>query len=205
MKIKNNIDTILIFLLITLLYFPVVNNYCQVLEIENFDSQNLLLWSYLSDLGAVPVRDFFHPHSNLVYYAANNSFVFLLYLLTVPFIFTTIYYSFKKIFKARPITLLIFLLFFINISSIIDFRTFSRYGLLLAFIIIFSTILVTDSKRKFYLIGLLSGLVLLPSFGVGLIIFLVGFTLVVASSLTKELAIKKKITFDAVKKLFIGF
>lgn len=129
----------------------------------NFDLQEFLLWNYTSLASLIPYKDIFYPYGLLSYFRNYNAVFSLIYYLIPPILFAILFFIFKKNFKDRFTLYTSFVLFYVFILISNGFQTFSRYGLLAVFSLLFSYIFYSNNKIKAHLLiycGVLLGLLL---------------------------------------------
>ncbi len=158
----KNIDILVIFILSVFMSLPYIAEICSgYLSLESFIIQEFLLWNYTSINKILPFKDVFYPYGILNYFKNYNILLELLYFLISPFLFTTLYFLLKKIFKSRIILYTSFFLFYIFILYFVGFSTFSRYGLLVIFSLFLSYYFYYHNKikpRNLFLLGAALGL-----------------------------------------------
>lgn len=128
-----------IFILSIALSAPYVVDICSgYLNYLSFDIQEFLLWHYTSTNSVIPYRDIFYPYGLLNYFKNYNLIYESIFYLIVPVLFTALFFIFKKVFKDRFILYSSFALFYLFVSTLVGFQTFSRYGLLVVFSLYFA-------------------------------------------------------------------
>lgn len=175
-------DLLLVFLLSFIFLLPEIDNICNQVVSMNFDTQNLLVWSYLKDLKTFPIKDTFYPYGLFFYYVSNNQYAFFLYLIAPSFYYTVVYYSLKKLYsKQKYVYIILTAFFFFFTMSLVNIASFVRYGMLPICSLIFSLILLSniEKKKQYFIVGLVSSLTIFISEGIGVLISLSAVLLLV--------------------------
>lgn len=138
-----------IFILSVILSAPYIIDICSgYLSYQSFDLQEFLLWHYTSINNTIPYKDIFYPYGLLNYFRNNNLGYASIYYLTVPALFTIVFFIFKKIFKGKFILYFSFVTFYLFILILTGFQTFSRYGLLAIISLFFSYLFYSNKTIK---------------------------------------------------------
>lgn len=146
---SRNKNLLIVFIAFFFLSFPFVIDICSgYLNYYNFDLQEFLLWHYASSKSVAPYIDIFYPYGLLNYFRSYNLVYAFLYYLISPALFTIAFYLFKKNFKDKFALYFSIVIFYIFILRLVGFQTFSRYGLLVIFSLLFSYTLYSNKKIK---------------------------------------------------------
>ncbi len=161
--LKKNLDELflVIFLNITLLvvnYFSLCTGY---LRFSDFDFQTFLTWNYSASNNFIPYRDLYYPYGLLPYFRDGNTLFLILYLIFSLLVLNTLIFFFRKIFKLKQITYIIFVPFLFFIIFIANTGTFNRYGISLAISTVLSYCFYAnrDSSRFYFLSGFILSII----------------------------------------------
>src|SRR3989338_9582880 len=149
--------------LFSLLSLGNLKSLCKIYPTLGSDNQALLLWKYAAGIGLLPIKDIFYPYGLLSYYSGQNVIFGLIYFLITPALFLCIFLTFQKLFKDKLFTIASFIVFFLFITIITGFETFTRYGSITALSILFAYIFYSDknkSRRLIFALGVLSGMIM---------------------------------------------
>ncbi len=160
---KKNTDLILVFASTFLLAFPYIIDICSgYLNYNIFDLQSFLLWDYSLIKHLVPYKDTPYPYGILQYYKESNLYSLISYYAIAPLNFSLIFYILKKVIKNKHFLYISFAIFSLFVFNITGFVVFARYGIFIAFSLLFSKLLFyqgNNSKKLFFSIGIIMGLI----------------------------------------------
>lgn len=166
--IFKNKDYFIIIILSFFLSSPYVIDICSgYLKYSYLDLQEFLLWHYTSLNGVIPYKDIFYPYGLLNYFRNYNLIYSSAYYLISTLLFTITYFLFKKIFGDKFTLYCSVIIFYLFILIFTGFQTFSRYGPLIVFSLVFSYLFYSNRRSTNYF-WVCSGIVL------GLFISIVG-------------------------------
>lgn len=177
-SLKKHLDIYLIFITLFLMFIPGSVNYCESITELNYDTQNLLLWNYFKDLNLVPIKDTFYPYGLIFGYSSSVKWVYLIYTLILPLIFTSIYIIFKYLFgNIRFISVMLFTLFcLLTFGLTLNVQQIDRYLFPMAAITLFYYIhSKVNEKYLAFIFGVVGGLSIFYDPGTGMTIALMGF------------------------------
>jgi len=145
-NIRKNLELIAAFVIFFLLSIPHIIDLCSgYLNYVGYDIQEFLLWNYSSLKNVTLYKDIFYPYGLLLYYRNDNLIFLILNYIITPLIFTIFFFLFRKIFKEKYFLYASSFCLFIFIFMVTGFETFSRYGILIAFSLLYAYLLY--SKR----------------------------------------------------------
>lgn len=217
-KIFNHLklykDLIFIFLISVFLSLPYIVDICSgYLNYYKFDLQIFLLWDYASVNHLFPYRDFFYPYGLLNYFKSYNFLYSFVYFLISPTLFSIAYFIFKKVFKDKLMLYFSFFTFYIFVSTVIGFQTFSRYGIFILLSLIITYLFYSRkiiSNNVFFCLGIILGMVfaLINDLGLYLIIiFIFSYIFIRIIYFMKFYSLSKqyfKIIFKELRYVFLG-
>lgn len=184
-NLKLPIDVLLVFLISLLILVPQAINACHLFATLGFDAQNHTVWSYLSGLGAIPIRDTHHPHGLLSVYASSNFYIYIIYAVLPAFHYSLLYIVMKRLFK-RDIFMLyaMFLFVFIFTISIMGIAHINRYGLIISVPSLAAFLIYKYNLKNisFIIAGVIAGLVTSSSLAIGTLVVAVILPLIFFSN-----------------------
>ena len=170
---KKNIDILIVYIFVLLIFLPRSINFCEEFSAINFDTQNLLLWSLSHSLNIIPIKDFYYPYG-IIFYGTNYiKSIFLLYINIAPVIITSIYVIFKNVFGKRTfLGRYLFIIFFIISTGLITrIQLIDRY--LSPFVMSLILFLLNDRYKNnlfnYFIVGIINGIFLFYDPGIGVI------------------------------------
>ncbi len=201
--LKNNFDIVLIYILTFLIFLPRSINFCEEFKSVNFDTQNLFLWSFSHELGAVPIKDTYFPYG-IIFYGVNYiKYLFLLYINIAPIIFSSIYIIFIKIFgRSGFISKYLFIIyFFISTSLEPRIQPIDRYFSLFAISFILFTVNEKYKNKifKYSIFGAINGIFMFYDPGMGMIALLLSFASIAFFNFYDIVKIRNKRTSFAIE------
>lgn len=152
-------DIVLLFTILSAVYFKDFFLTCYNYLNLNFDSQIPLTWDFTSLNNVLPYKDIYFPYG-ILFYFKNNAFLGLIYFFLPTILFTSIYIIFKRIFKSKLLALVSFISFYLFIYKYTGVENFSRYGITLFFALLSSYLfykLRVVSARVSFFLGILIG------------------------------------------------
>lgn len=161
---RNNFihrDLVIVFVLTFLVFLPNLYSKCSIYLDLNFDSQMFVTWIYTVSKNYLPFQDVFYPYGYFYYFKSSIFLLAVIDLLLKSSLFTIIYLMFRCIFNKRIFAVTSFIAFFIFVILHTGSEVFSRYGILVAFIVLTSLGIVNNLiyKAKYNIsMGLFSGL-----------------------------------------------
>lgn len=124
---------------------------------SDFDSQNIATWKWTATQHMLPVRDVFYPYGNLFYYQYNSSLAGVTLLLlttgTVAIIVLTLW-RFKSTWLTGFAAASLFLLFLVRTVGL---ETWSRYGLIVALVVLLPDLVQRKRWYDYVLMGMFVG------------------------------------------------
>lgn len=177
-SIKKYFDVYLVFIIAFLIFLPGSVNYCESITELNYDTQNFLLWSYFKDLNIIPIKDTYYPYGLIFGYSSSIKWVYLIYTLISPLIFTSIYIIFKYLFgNIRFLSVLLFVIFcLLTFGLTSNVQQINRYLFPMAAITLFYYIYSkVNEKYLAFVFGVIGGLSIFYDPGTGMTITLLGF------------------------------
>jgi len=167
--------------LFSLLSLGNLKSLCKIYPTLGSDNQALLLWKYAAGIGLLPIKDIFYPYGLLSYYSGQNVIFGLIYFLITPALFLCIFLTFQKLFKDKLFTIASFIVFFLFITIITGFETFTRYGSITALSILFAYIFYSNknkSQKIIIALGVLGGIIvpLINDVGIYALVIFVSFS-----------------------------
>src|SRR3989344_3466798 len=167
--------------LFSLLSLGNLKSLCKIYPTLGSDNQALLLWKYAAGIGLLPIKDIFYHYGLLSYYSGQNVIFGLIYFFITPILFLCIFLTFQKLFKDKLFTIASFVVFFLFITIITGFETFTRYGSITALSILFAYIFYSNknkSQKIIIALGVLSGIIvpLINDVGIYALVIFVSFS-----------------------------
>ena len=153
------LDAVLLFIILSAVYFKDFFLSCVNYLNLSFDSQIPLTWDFTSLSNVLPYKDIYFPYG-ILFYFKNNSFLELIYFFLPTILFLSIYITFKRIFRSKLLALASLVSFYLFIYKYTGIENFSRYGIILSLALLLSYLFykysVISVKLSFFL-GILIG------------------------------------------------
>lgn len=161
-KFRQKKEIIIIFVIFLVISFLDSCGNCILKNNISFDSQELLVWDYLSTTNLIPYKDYYYPYGLINILKNQSQLFFVIYSLILPLLFTSIFIFLKKIWKDNTATYISFITIVIFIYIVTGSGTFVRYGILVVAGVLYAYIFTNNkniSSKISFLLGLLNGII----------------------------------------------
>lgn len=160
--LKKNVEYACVSIFIYSYLYIKIAYYCRLFTSIDFDSQALFMWDYIASKGYFPYRDVYYPYGTLYFFKNTNTFFNLLFIFVLSALFLSIFVYLKKLWRNFYFTYGTFISFLVFVDVFTGYDTFGRYGVLMSFILVYTSIFFQKnyvSSKIIFLIGLLNGFV----------------------------------------------